>query len=286
VKLIKSQFLGKPLAMTNQKRNNLIKQLTSLMGVIGASALIGLPAGAQVNPNPEIFQSDVFSKPPYNRDRSAQSTPGTVPSPSQGAQPKPSSNDGIMQSPSNSTQPAATEGMMMPAPGEGPDPAATEGTMPAPGEGPDPAATEGTKPTSSNLVALAAQNGSFKILTAALEAAGLTETLEQQGPFTVFAPTDAAFAALPAGTVEKLLQPENKAMLVKILTYHVIPGKVSSSQLKSGEVTTVQGSPVTVKVGNDGVMVGNAKVSQANIEATNGVIHAIDKVIMPPMPTK
>ena len=272
--------------MTNQKRNNLIKQLTSLMGVIGASALIGLPAGAQVNPNPEIFQSDVFSKPPYNRDRSAQSTPGTVPSPSQGAQPKPSSNDGIMQSPSNSTQPAATEGMMMPAPGEGPDPAATEGTMPAPGEGPDPAATEGTKPTSSNLVALAAQNGSFKILTAALEAAGLTETLEQQGPFTVFAPTDAAFAALPAGTVEKLLQPENKAMLVKILTYHVIPGKVSSSQLKSGEVTTVQGSPVTVKVGNDGVMVGNAKVSQANIEATNGVIHAIDKVIMPPMPTK
>ncbi|MEW5857856.1 MAG: fasciclin domain-containing protein [Cyanobacteriota bacterium] len=256
--------------MTNQKRNNLIKQLTSLMGVIGASALIGLPADAQVNPNPEILQSDVFSKPPYNRDRSAQSTPRTVPSPSQGVQPKPSSNDGMMQSPSNSTQPNATEGMMMPAPGEGPDPAATEGTM----------------PSSSNLVALAAQNGSFKILTAALQAAGLTETLEQQGPFTVFAPTDAAFAALPAGTVEKLLQPENKAMLVKILTYHVIPGKVSSSQLKSGEVTTVQGSPVTVKVGNDGVMVGNANVSQTNIEATNGIIHAIDKVIMPPMPTK
>jgi uncharacterized surface protein with fasciclin (FAS1) repeats len=272
--------------MTNQKRNNLIKQLTSLVGVLGASALIGLPVGAQVNPNPEILQSDVFSKPPYNRDRSAQSTPRTVPSPSEGAQTKPSSTGWIMQSPSNSTQPAATEGMMMPAPGEGPDPAATEGMMPAPGEGPDPAATEGTMPSSSNLVALAAQNGSFKILTAALQAAGLTETLEQQGPFTVFAPTDAAFAALPAGTVEKLLQPENKAMLVKILTYHVIPGKVSSSQLKSGEVTTVQGSPVTVKVGNDGVMVGNANVSQTNIEATNGIIHAIDKVIMPPMPTK
>ncbi len=260
--------------MTNQKRNSLIKQLASLMGVIGASTLMGLPAGAQVNPNPEILQSDVFSKPPYNRDRSAQSTPRTVPSPtaipSQGAQPQPSSTDRMIQSPSNSTQPPATEGMMMPAPGEGPDPAATQGTM----------------PSSSNLVALAAQNGSFKILTAALEAAGLTETLEQQGPFTVFAPTDAAFAALPEGTVEKLLQPENKAMLVQILTYHVIPGKVSSSQLKSGEVTTVEGSPVTVKVGNDGVMVGNANVSQANIEATNGIIHAIDKVIMPPMPTK
>ncbi|MBD2742651.1 fasciclin domain-containing protein [Coleofasciculus sp. FACHB-1120] len=256
--------------MTNQKRNSLIKQLASLMGVIGASAFIGLPAGAQVNPNPEILQSDVFSKPPYNRGGSAQSTPRTVtPTPSQGAQPKPSSTDRMMQSPSNSTQPPATEGM-----------------MPAPGEGPDPAATQGTMPSSSNLVALAAQNGSFKILTAALEAAGLTETLEQQGPFTVFAPTDAAFAALPAGTVEKLLKPENKAMLVQILTYHVIPGKVSSSQLKSGEVTTVEGSPVTVKVGNDGVMVGNAKVSQANIEATNGVIHVIDKVIMPPMPTK
>ncbi|MBD1894116.1 fasciclin domain-containing protein [Coleofasciculus sp. FACHB-712] len=275
--------------MTNQKRNSLIKQLASLMGVIGASTLMGLPAGAQVNPNPEILQSDVFSKPPYNRDRSAQSTPRTVPSPtaipSQGAQPKPSSTDRMMQSPSNSTQPPATEGMMQ-SPSNSTQPPATEGMMPAPGEGPDPAATQGTMPSSSNLVALAAQNGSFKILTAALEAAGLTETLEQQGPFTVFAPTDAAFAALPEGTVEKLLQPENKAMLVQILTYHVIPGKVSSSQLKSGEVTTVEGSPVTVKVGNDGVMVGNANVSQANIEATNGIIHAIDKVIMPPMPTK
>ncbi len=131
------------------------------------------------------------------------------------------------------------------------------------------------------IVQIAATNGSFKTLTAALKAAGLTETLSSPGPFTVFAPTDAAFAALPKGTVEKLLLPQNKAMLVKILTYHVVAGDVLSTNLKTGKVKTVEGSSVNVKVSAMGVMVNNAKVVKADIKASNGVIHVVDKVLMP-----
>lgn len=136
------------------------------------------------------------------------------------------------------------------------------------------------------IVQIAATNGSFKTLTAALKAAALTETLSGPGPFTVFAPTDAAFAALPKGTVEKLLLPQNKAMLVKILTYHVVAGDVLSTDLKTGKVKTVQGSSVNVKVNAMGVMVNNAKVVKADIKASNGVIHVIDKVLMPSAKTK
>jgi uncharacterized surface protein with fasciclin (FAS1) repeats len=136
------------------------------------------------------------------------------------------------------------------------------------------------------IVQIAAINGSFKTLTAALKAAGLTETLSGPGPFTVFAPTDAAFAALPKGTVEKLLLPQNKAMLVKILTYHVVVGDVLSTNLKTGKVKTVEGSSVKVKVSTIGVMVNNAKVVKADIKASNGVIHVIDKVLMPSAKTK
>ncbi len=135
--------------------------------------------------------------------------------------------------------------------------------------------------TEKTIVQIAATNGSFKTLTAALKAAGLTETLSSPGPFTVFAPTDAAFAALPKGTVEKLLLPQNKATLVKILTYHVVAGDVLSTDLKTGKVKTVEGSSVKVKVSAMGVMVNNAKVVKADIKASNGVIHVIDKVLMP-----
>ena len=125
--------------------------------------------------------------------------------------------------------------------------------------------------------------GSFNTLAAALTAAGLVETLKGEGPFTVFAPTDAAFAALPAGTVEDLLKPENKDKLVSILTYHVVPGKVMSSDLTNGMMAaTVQGGEVTVMT-EGGVKVNDATVTQADIEASNGVIHVIDKVIMPAM---
>ena len=147
---------------------------------------------------------------------------------------------------------------------------------------PAPMSAPGSMMTSEKtIVQIASTNGSFKTLTAALKAAGLISTLSSPGPFTVFAPTDAAFAALPKGTVEKLLKPENKAMLVKILTYHVVSGEVLSTSLKSGNVKTVEGSSVRVKVSPRGVMVNSAKVVKADIRASNGVIHVIDKVIMP-----
>jgi len=124
--------------------------------------------------------------------------------------------------------------------------------------------------------------GKFKTLVAALKAAGLVDTLKGPGPFTVFAPTDEAFAKLPAGTLETLLKPENKAKLQSILTYHVVPGKVMSQdvvQLDSAK--TVEGHSIAIKSVNGSVMVNNARVIRADIEASNGVIHVIDAVILP-----
>ncbi|QPZ90300.1 fasciclin domain-containing protein [Thioclava electrotropha] len=132
-----------------------------------------------------------------------------------------------------------------------------------------------------DIVDTAVNAGSFETLVAAVQAAGLVETLKGEGPFTVFAPTDEAFAALPEGTVDDLLKPENKDKLTSILTYHVVPGKVMSGDLSDGMMAaTVQGSEVTVKT-DPAVMVDEASVTQADIEASNGVIHVIDKVIMP-----
>lgn len=160
----------------------------------------------------------------------------------------------------------------------------SEPTQPAT-EAPTAPVTEPTQPAtekSENLVDLAKKNGSFTILLQAVEAAGLTETLQGKGPFTIFAPTDAAFKELPADALRDLLKPENKEVLVKILTYHVVPGKVISSDLKSGEVKSVEGGNINVKVGSDGVMVNDATVTQADIQGSNGVIHVINKVILPP----
>ena len=125
--------------------------------------------------------------------------------------------------------------------------------------------------------------GTFTTLVAAIEAAGLVETLKGAGPFTVFAPTDAAFAALPAGTVEDLLKPENKDKLIAILTYHVVPGAVMSTDLTEGMMAaTVNGAQVTITL-EGGAKVNGAVISAADIVATNGVIHVIDSVILPPM---
>ncbi|MBN2905290.1 MAG: fasciclin domain-containing protein [Rhodobacteraceae bacterium] len=133
-----------------------------------------------------------------------------------------------------------------------------------------------------DIVDIAASNGNFTTLVAAVQAAGLVDTLKGDGPFTVFAPTDAAFAALPEGTVETLLKPENKDQLVKVLTYHVVPGAVTSDQLagKRLNVATVQGQTVHVD-GTNGVRVNKARVTSADIIASNGVIHVIDKVLLP-----
>lgn len=146
-----------------------------------------------------------------------------------------------------------------------------------------PLALSAVAAKAADIVDTAVSAGQFETLVAAVKAAGLVDTLKGDGPFTVFAPTDEAFAKLPAGTVENLLKPENRDTLVAILTYHVVPGKVMSAdlankQLKAG---TVQGSDLSINALNGGVSVDNAKVIQADIETSNGVIHVIDTVVLP-----
>src|SRR5512142_812393 len=133
----------------------------------------------------------------------------------------------------------------------------------------------------ADIVDTAVAAGQFNTLAKALQAAGLVETLQGKGPFTVFAPTDEAFAKLPAGTVEDLLKPENKEKLVAILKYHVVPGKVLAADVKTMEAKTAQGQSVKLKVSDAGVTVDNAKVIKTDLLAENGVIHVIDTVILP-----
>jgi len=147
-----------------------------------------------------------------------------------------------------------------------------------------PAFAGGMSKTASNTVVdVAVSNPDFSTLVAALKAADLVDALKGPGPFTVFAPTNAAFAALPAGTVENLLKPENKAQLQAVLKYHVIPAKIESSALAGKKLTsppTLQGGTLPID-GTKGVVVGGANVTAADIKASNGVVHVIDKVLLP-----
>jgi uncharacterized surface protein with fasciclin (FAS1) repeats len=144
------------------------------------------------------------------------------------------------------------------------------------------AATTTSARADKDIVDTAVAAGSFKTLAAALKAADLVDTLKGPGPFTVFAPTDEAFAKLPAGTVENLLKPENKAKLQRILTYHVVAGKVMAADVvKMKTAKAVSGDSIAIAARNGAVSVNNAKVAKADIAATNGVIHVIDTVIMP-----
>ncbi|MDA8367885.1 MAG: fasciclin domain-containing protein [Actinomycetota bacterium] len=147
--------------------------------------------------------------------------------------------------------------------------------------------TKGSKAASENIVQLAESNPDLSTLVTAIKAAGLVQTLEGPGPFTVFAPTNQAFAALPAGTLQTLLQPANKAELAAILTYHVVAGAYTSSNLPTGTVKTVNGATVTVGASGGSVHItdgkgGTVQVTQANIAASNGVIHVINGVLLPP----
>ena len=140
----------------------------------------------------------------------------------------------------------------------------------------------GATQSSKDIVDTAAAAGSFKTLATALQAAGLVETLKGQGPFTVFAPTDDAFAKLPAGTLNDLLKPENKAKLQRILTYHVVPGRVTAADVvKVRSAKAVSGDTIDIKTDGGAVMVDNARVTKTDINASNGVIHVIDAVILP-----
>jgi uncharacterized surface protein with fasciclin (FAS1) repeats len=207
--------------------------------------------------------------------------------------PKPTSAPTVNANPN--TAPALTVPSGNPVPGSvqltaptGTAPASTssEPATPTSEANPTPAANPGqtssSPATQGTIVEVATSNGSFTTLLAAIKAAGLTEVLGGTGPFTVFAPTDAAFAALPKGTVEALLKPENKEKLRKVLAYHVLAGSVNSSDIKSGQVKTVEGSSVILKTSGGKITVNNARVTDANIQASNGMIHAIDKVILPP----
>lgn len=156
------------------------------------------------------------------------------------------------------------------------DPVATEPDMPAE----DPSAA----PSGNSVVDVAASDASFSTLVQAIEAAGLAEPLASGGPYTIFAPTNEAFEALPDGTLETLLQPENQDLLAQVLAYHVVPQEVMAADVATGEVPTVAGPSISVVVdeASGEVMVNEAMVIQTDIQADNGVIHAIDQVILPP----
>lgn len=152
---------------------------------------------------------------------------------------------------------------------------------------PSPAATSAeASPTAAaeagTIVEVASGNPDFSTLVAAVSAAGLAETLSAEGPYTVFAPTNEAFEALPAGLLDELLKPENKEVLTQILTYHVVAGEVMSADIEPGDVPTVEGEDLTIAVTDGTVTVNGATVEAADVEASNGVIHVIDEVLVPP----
>jgi len=143
------------------------------------------------------------------------------------------------------------------------------------------AETSAPEVTSDDVVAVIAGGSNTTTLATAVEAAGLVETLQGDGPFTVFAPTDEAFAALPEGLLDQLIQPQNQAALTQILTYHVVSGKVMAADVTDGAVPTVEGQDITLSTA-DGVTVNGARVVEADLDASNGVVHVIDQVLLPP----
>jgi len=151
----------------------------------------------------------------------------------------------------------------------------------SPSPAPASAKTAAPAQKAKTIVDVATEAGSFTTLLKALEAADLVKTLSEEGPFTVFAPTDEAFAALPKGTLDDLLKPENKEKLKRVLSYHVVSGELLSQNLKAGKVTTLAEVPVEISI-KDGIRVNDAKVATPDLKASNGVIHVIDKVLLPP----
>jgi uncharacterized surface protein with fasciclin (FAS1) repeats len=242
----------------------LAKQAAGFLGLLAAAAAITLPVAAQIKPQVEI--------------------PGTKPSGSSipSTPTLPSSTTPSLPTVPNAQTPVGTpgtSGTQMNAPTS---PGMSAPSMSTPSGRTQTSGSTSTATTGKTIVDVASASNSFKTLVAALKEAELTEVLKGKGPFTVFAPTDAAFAALPPGTVDELLKPENRATLVKILKYHVVAGNYPANRLTSGQVATAEGSSVTVAVKGGKVTVNNANVVQPDIAASNGVIHAIDRVILPP----
>ncbi|MBW4688798.1 MAG: fasciclin domain-containing protein [Komarekiella atlantica HA4396-MV6] len=272
--------------------SKLLTTLASIAGLTSTSLVLTLPSGAKEVLN---SQPSVFNETPYNRGQdvqaNAQYTAVEAPSEIEKDNPKPKKKKQVAQS----------GGVLNPRPSIFDEPPYRRSTTTTPSEPvpltppTTPGATPTTPPTTTppapgtsttqgkTLLALAESNSSFTTLTKALKAAGLTEALQGKDNLTIFAPTDTAFAKLPQDAVRDLLKPENKEVLLKLLTYHVVPGKVLSTDLKSGEVKSLEGGAINVKVDPAaGVTVNDARVTQADITGSNGVIHAIDQVILPP----
>ncbi|MEH2257428.1 fasciclin domain-containing protein [Nostoc sp.] len=285
-------------------KTNYSKFLTTLVGIAGFtsfSVLITLPSDAKepLNHNPSIFNEASYNqgqrlqaKTQYTtaeavsqiekgntkRKSVAQNSGGTLnPKPSIFNEP-PYNRGGGSVTPSEPTPPnEPTPRIPRTIPQTQPTTPPTQTPTTTP---PGPGASDNQ---GKNLLALAESNASFTTLTKALKAAGLAGALQGKDNLTIFAPTDAAFAKLPPDALQELLKPDNKEILLKILTYHVVAGKVLSADLKSGEVKSLEGGTINVKVDPaTGVTVNDAKVTQADITGSNGVIHAIDQVILPP----
>lgn len=259
----------------------MLTRLVSILGVTGVSLLVSLEVGAKeaLNPNPTIFQETSYNRALKNQiqaNKSESRSSNLIAQASGSLNPSPSILD---ECPYNR---AACDTTTTPVTPEIETPPSEPVTPPEqPPETTPPTGTE--ESSDKNLLEVAESNGSFTTLVSALKAAGLAETLQGEGPFTVFAPTDEAFAKLPQDAVQDLLKPENKEVLVKILRYHVVPNEVLSKDLQPGEVKSVDGAAINVKVDpTTGVMVNDAKVSQPDLKASNGVIHVIDNVILPP----
>ncbi|MDB9457448.1 fasciclin domain-containing protein [Dolichospermum circinale] len=224
-----------------------LAKIIGIMGLTGASLLMTIASQAKEVRN---TKPSIFNEPLYNRGKKPSvTTPITKP-----------------------TQPATEIPPVKP----------TQPATEIPPVKPTPTTPITEIKETRNLIVLANANGSFKTLIKALTAAGLIDTLQGDGPFTIFAPTDAAFAKLPQDAVRDLLKPENKQILRQVLTYHVVSGKVLSSDLKSGELKSLQGDPISIKVNSNGVEVNDAKITKADIQGSNGVIHQIDNLILPP----
>ena len=243
----------------------MFQTLSILAGVAGLGVVVAAPTIAQTTPGAETPPSGV-----------TQPSPGpTAPAPTSPAQPSPRPTPTAPGQPSPGQTPAGTQ---PDNPGQAPARTTQPTPSPSPASGtPAPRSTRNL--TLSQLLQQGAKAGSFKTLARAVEVAGLTQAVQKGGNFTVFAPTDAAFAALPAGTLAKLLRSENRALLREVLAYHVVPSTVPSSALKTGLVKTLGGG-LAVRVDADKVVVNNASVIQADIAASNGVVHAINRVLL------
>ena len=248
-----------------------LAKILGIMGLTSASLLMSIAAQAKEVRN---TKPSIFNEPLYNRGKKPSvTTPVTKPTQPATEIPTVKPTQPATEIPTvKPTQPATEIPTVKP----------TQPATEIPTVKPTPKTPITEIKETRNLIVLAKANGSFKTLIKALIAAGLTDILQGDGPFTIFAPTDAAFAKLPQDAVRDLLRPENKQILRQVLIYHVVSGKVLSSDLKSGELKSLLGDPITVKVNSNGVEVNDAKITKADIQGSNGVIHQIDTLILPP----